>query len=165
MLCKKAAFLGKLALFVTGLMGYGSALSLGGLLGGGGGVGGGFGGFGGGFGGGIPPLAPGIGGIGGGFRPPFLNDVNVNVNADSPGGYYKYGNYGDEQHRQEKKLTFQTPSTSTVAPNGDVLVDTFYDFEKKVLMQDRHLPPDVYGHDDMAQETTNGYRSFVWKET
>lgn len=147
LLCKKAAFLGKMALFVTGLLGYGSAFSLGGLGGlfGGGGFGGGFG-----PGGGWP-----LGGVG--ARPPFLNDVNVNVQADYP-GYYK--GYDDEYRRQEKKLTYPT-STMSAVPAVDLMADNFYDYETKVMKQDRHAPVG-YEQSDVELEAPKGYRSFAW---
>lgn len=147
LLCKKAAFLGKMALFVTGLLGYGSAFSLGGLFGAGGlggiGSGGGW------------PVAGGIG-----ARPPFLNDVNVNVQADYP-GYYK--GYGEEYRRQEKKLTYPA-STTSARPTGDVVADNFYDYEKNVMQQDRHAPNE-YEQIDAELEATKGFRSFAWTTT
>lgn len=150
LLCKKAAFLGKMALFVTGLLGYSSAFSLGGL----GGLfgGGGFGGFGS---GGGWPVAGGIG-----ARPPFLNDVNVNVQADYP-GYYK--GYGDDYRRQEKKLTYPASTTSAM-PAGDMMSDNFYEYEKKVMQQDRHAPIE-YEQADAELEATKGFRSFAWSTT
>lgn len=170
LLCKKAAFLGKLALFVTGLLGYGSAFSLGGLGGlFGGGYGGGYSGGYGGFGGGGWP-------VGGPVRPPFLNDVNVNVQADTAGGYYK--GYGDEYRRhtdrQEKKLsafvtsptaTATVPSSSAAQPaSAGLLTDHFYDYEQKVLQQDRHAPIDfgLMAADAETPDASKAYRTFAW---
>lgn len=148
LLCKKAAFLGKIALFVTGLLGYGSAFSLGGLAGGFTGGLGGLGGFGGGVGGvpffdGIRPVhdtvsVSGVSGVGGGYHPDLLG----------PGGYYK----SEDVKRAENSVTAQ--------PNKqDVLVDHFYNFEKKVLLQDRNSK--LYEKELDAEG--RGYRNFAWK--
>lgn len=153
MLCKKAAFLAKIALYVSGLVGFGSAFSLGGLASGGGGGFGGFGGYGGhGFGGG----GGGFGGGGGGFnRPPLhLNDLEPEVGQS---GYYK--------RRHEKQLSIDSNQPTAAAltlaqpPHQDEFNDHFYEFEKKVLLQDRHRGV----IETEKPETSNGYRTFVWK--
>lgn len=151
LLCKKAAFLAKIALYVSGLVGFGSAFSLGGLAGGASGFGGygGYGGYGGnGFGG------PNLGGFGGGgvIRPPLqLNDLEPEV-----GGYYK--------RRHEKQLSpggggVQSAALAITQPPQDDFNDHFYEYEKKVLLQDRHRGT----IDAEKPETSNGYRTFVWK--
>lgn len=150
LLCKKAAFLAKIALYVSGLVGFGSAFSLGGLAGGGGFGGlGGYGGYGG----------YGVNGYGGGgfgtgavVRPPHhLNDLEAEV-----GGYYK--------RRHEKQLStggnLQSAALAITQPPQDEFNDNFYEFEKKVLLQDRHR-----GSIETVEkpESSNGYRTFVWK--
>lgn len=153
LLCKKAAFLGKIALFVSGLLGYGSAFSLGGLAGGLTGGLGGLGGFGGGFGGGVGGVpffdgirpvhdtvsVSGVNGGGGGYHPDLLG----------PGGYYK----SEDLKRVENSVTVQPPNEQ------DVLVDHFYNFEKKVLLQDRNSK--LYEKELDAEG--RGYRNFAWK--
>lgn len=137
----------KIALYVSGLVGFGSAFSLGGLAGGGG-----FGGLGGYGGNGY-----GAGGYGGGFgggavlRPPLhLNDLEPEV-----GGYYK--------RRHEKQLTtgsgLQAEALAITHPPQDEYNDHFYEFEKKVLLQDRHRG----SIETEKPESSNGYRTFVWK--
>lgn len=139
---------------MSGLLGYGSAFSLGGLTGLGGGGFGGLGGFGGaGFGGGFG------GHQGGVFRPPHHNQFNdLEVQSDTSGisgGYYK--------RRHEKQLIDAGQSMAiAITPPPNVFNDHFYEFEKKVLLQDRHRG---VGAGNEEPDSNGGYRTFVWKTT
>lgn len=158
LLCKKAAFLGKIALFIFGLFGYGSAFSLGGLFGSGG-LGGGYGGgYGGGFGGGI------------GQRPIF-DTVSVSSVGNGPihhdypgasggagvgisgGGYYR-------AERADKKKIENVLPLLEAQTEQQLLNDQFYNYERKVLLQDRNSK--LY-EKDLDADDRNGYRSFAWK--
>lgn len=146
LLCKKAAFLGKIALFVSGLFGYGSAFSLGSLFGFG--TGGAAGGW---YGGG-----PGYyGGGGGGINRPVVHDGISGGYPDilaGPGGYYK---------AQDIKRDHSAPSSvADPPPPAPSINDNFYDFEKKIQLQDRNTK--LYEKDLDAESSRNGYRTFVW---
>lgn len=138
LLCKKAAFLGKFALFITGLLGFGSLFSLNGLAGGFSGLGGGLGG--------------GVGGFGG-HKPIFGDGIVHNDYGSLSGGYYKIDN--PNEYRKQQAHT---------DPRKEELVDTFYDYEKKVL-NDRNNPFikkefKFKTNDDQQQPE---YRAFTWK--
>lgn len=155
LLCKKAAFLGKIALFVFGLLGYGSAFSLGGLTSG-------FGGFGGGYGG---------GGVGG-FQRPIFDSISVSnigngpINHDYPGasggagiglgggGYYR------TERADKKKVENTLPLLAAQTEQEELLNDHFYNYEKKVLLQDRNTK--LY-EKDLEADDRSGYRNFAWK--
>lgn len=129
-LCKKAAFLGKFALFITGLLGFGSLFSLNGLAGGFSGLGGGLGNF--------------------GHRPVFSDGVVHNDYGTLSGGYYK----ADSSNEYRKQND----------PRKEELVDNFYDYDKKVLLNDRNNPFKkefkFKTNEDLQQPE---YRAFTWK--
>lgn len=147
LLCKKAAFLGKIALFVSGLFGYGSVFSLGSLFGLGSGIGGGLGAYGGG------------GGYYGVNRP-IVHDGLSGGYPDilaGPGGYYK-----TQDIRREQTAAASQPDPPPT-PTSPPIIDTFYDFEKKLQLQDRNsklYEKDLDGAD--SNHNRNGYRTFVW---
>lgn len=148
LLSKKALFLGKIALFLSSIFGFGSIFSLGSLFGGGGG-GHGFGydqrPYGGGGG-------SGYGGGGGYHQTPYENNNNNNNNHNDnshlSSGYYKI-------HEQVQEVTEKQP-----------IHDPFYDYERKVLLRDRGAK--LYERDlneENLAENNNGYRNFAWKTT
>ncbi|XP_052863716.1 uncharacterized protein LOC128270357 [Anopheles cruzii] len=146
LLSKKALILGKIALFLSGMFGYGSffAPSFGGFGGYGGGFGGGFGGGGGhhgGYGFGSKPFR---------YNNPFADNPDFDnqhhhhqhhhddhhhsgdYHAGSPsldsdqtsGGYYK---------KKDKFLNLD----ERIQPQASSMVDKFYDYEKQQMLKDR----------------------------
>lgn len=151
MLCKKAAFLGKIALFISGLLGYGGIFSLG-ALGGGNLFGGG-----GGHHGHRPIFNDGI--FGGGPIP--LSDPQHENYPLSGGGYYK------SEIRNQVVQPNTASSVATTVTDKVLLNDNFYNYEKKVLFQDRHsklYEKEMENEDKLINLTPSiGYRSFAWK--
>ncbi|XP_050091240.1 uncharacterized protein LOC126574874 [Anopheles aquasalis] len=121
LLSKKALILGKIALFLSGMFGYGSffAPSLVGGFGGGGFGGGGFSGgyHGGGYGFGSKPFR---------YNNPLHTHHHGVSQADdlTSGGYYK---------KKDKFLNLDERVEPTAAP----LVDKFYEYEKQQMLKDR----------------------------
>lgn len=150
LLLKKAVFLGKFAMFITGLLGFGNILSIGQF----GGVnsyphrpGGGFGGFGGlgGLGGNRPFGAFGdsFGGAGGGGGVGGLS-----------GGYYKSSG--------SAPIAFNEFVTTEKDPQ---YVDQFYNFEKKYL-QNKSEKIDKEPKTSTEQSSrSNSYRNFKWQSS
>lgn len=139
LLCKKAAFLGKFALFITGLLGFGSLFS---------GLAGGFGGFGG---GGLG------GGLGGGsfvnHKPIFGDGVVHHDYGSLSGGYYKIDNPNEYRKQQ-----------ASSDPRKEEVVDNFYDYEKKVLLTDRNNPfKKEFKFKTSEDQQQPEYRAFTWK--
>lgn len=156
LLCKKAALLGKFALFISGLLGFGSLFSLGNFGGFGGGIGSAFGNaFGGGFQGVRPHLGP--------HRPQFFGDnvdvgVNTGISAGQhdplSGGYYK---------SDDKRIAATKPITPIHENAQELINDNFYDYEKQVLLQDRNTK--LYEKDaagSTQERSPNVYRNFAW---
>uniref|UniRef100_A0A903Z0F2 Protein osiris 10 n=1 Tax=Anopheles minimus TaxID=112268 RepID=A0A903Z0F2_9DIPT len=140
LLSKKALILGKIALFLSGLFGYGSFLtpSL---------YGGGFGGYGGGFSG-----HGGIGGFGFGSKPFRYN----NPLADSPDfdshqqQHHQHHHHHDDYHGggvshdshtsggyYKKKDKFLNLDERVEPQTASSLVDKFYEYEKQQMLKDR----------------------------
>lgn len=145
LLCKKAAFLGKFALFITGLLGFGSLFSLNGLAGGLSGLGGGFGG---GLGGGLGSF---------GHKPIFSDGIVHNDHGTLSGGYYKIDNPNEYR---------KVPQHANSDPRKEELVDNFYDYEKKVLLTDRNNPfkkEFKFKANEEQQQQQPEYRAFTWK--
>ncbi|KAL5284813.1 hypothetical protein ACFFRR_006868 [Megaselia abdita] len=132
LLLKKATFLAKLALYISTLFGVGGAFTLANLAGGS--LGGGIGGIGGGgghyhhqsFGGGL-----------GGFSPIKSSSSYAATDAYDSG----YGGL----LRNERQFNFDKPR-STNEPISTH--DKFYDYEKNVLGQERHITVHRKSHDD-----------------
>lgn len=133
LLCKKAAFLGKFALFITGLLGFGSLFSLNGLTGGFSGLGGGLGSF-------------------GGHKPIFGDGIVHHDYGSLSGGYYKVENPNEYRKQQ-----------ATNDPRNEELVDNFYDYEKKVLLNDRNNPFKKDFKFKTTEDQQPEYRAFTWK--
>lgn len=154
LLLKKAVFLGKFAMFITGLLGFGNLLSIG-QFGGinsyqqphrpfGGGIGGGIGGHhhgsGGGGGGGFGSLSDSFGG--GGLS----------------GGYYKSG----------ASVAYNEFATTEKEPQ---FADQFYNFEKKILQNKSEKTFTNVNEKETKIPTpeqsgrSNSYRNFVWQSS
>ncbi|XP_049547967.1 uncharacterized protein LOC125959199 [Anopheles darlingi] len=123
LLSKKALILGKIALFLSGMFGYGSFFAPS-LVGGFGGGGYGGGGFGGGFTGGYHG-----GGYGFGSKPfrynnPLADNPDFDEQPHTSGGYYK---------KKDKFLNLD----ERVEPSAAPLVDKFYEYEKQQMLKDR----------------------------
>lgn len=137
LLCKKAAFLGKFALFITGLLGFGSLFSLNGLAGGFGGLGGGLGGY--------------------GHKPILSDGIIHNDYGSLSGGYYKIDNPNEYRKTQQ----------ASTDPRKEELVDHFYEYDKKVLLNDQNNNNNRFKKE--FKFTTNDnqqqpeYRAFTWK--
>ncbi|XP_058115847.1 uncharacterized protein LOC131287152 [Anopheles ziemanni] len=145
LLSKKALILGKIALFLSGMFGYGSLLTPA--------IAGGFGGFGGygGFGHGF--AGHGAGGYGFGSKPFRYN----NPLADSPDydshhhqhhhhssshhGDYQHGVAADSDHGSagyyKKKDKFLNLDERIEPQTASSLVDKFYEYEKQQMLKDR----------------------------
>lgn len=157
LLCKKAALLGKFALFISGLLGFGSIFSMANF----GGFGGGFGGGGGG--GGF------LNGLGGGFhgvrphRPHFFAD-NVDVGVNTGLGSGQHDPLSGGYFKSDDKRLAAKPITPIHETTQDEINDNFYDYEKKVLLQDRNTK--LFEKDAAASSTQerspNIYRNFAW---
>lgn len=142
LLSKKAAFLSKLALFISSFFGFGGLATLGGIGAGlaGGGLGG-YGGYGGiGYGGGYG------GGLGGGYgRDPVLDSVRPDL-----------GNY--------KVIDNNTPRTQ----EEQHLEDHFYEYDKKHLLKDRSSrlhERELDVQERHAKYKPTSQRNFVWATT
>lgn len=150
LLLKKAVFLGKFAMFITGVLGFGNLLSIGQFNGvnyqpnrpfggfggfGGGGLGGGFGGGGAHHHGGFGPLSDSYGG--GGLS----------------GGYYKSSG---------APISFNDFVTTEKDPQ---FADQFYNFEKKMLSNksDKSFEKDSKLPITEQSGRSNTQRNFVWQ--
>lgn len=153
LLLKKAVFLGKFAMFITGLLGVGGILQAGQFSG----INSfqqpnrpfGFGGFGGGggSGGGLGGLGSGLGGLGGN------NQFGTFGDSSLSGGYYK-SSPGANIGIHEFATTEKDPQ----------FIDQFYNYEKKLLQNksDKSLDKEP----KLSTERTaraNTYRNFVWQ--
>lgn len=150
LLLKKAVFLGKFAMFISGLLGLGGLFSFGQFAG--------IGGLG------------GIGGIGGIHRPPlFGGGPGFGVPHDSlSGGYYK----GDDTFKSFNN--YYELATTEKEPN---YMDGFYNYEKKIVQEksskvfdkepkvpDEQLQQQQQEQQQQQQSSrANAYRSFAWK--
>lgn len=145
LLLKKAMFLGKFAMFITGLLGFGNLLSLGGQFGGFGGLGGI----------GVQPNRPFGGGFGGGGLGSFGNHHHQGgFNDGLGGGYYK--------HSGGNPVTFNEFSLSEKDPQ---YADQFYNYEKKLLQtkSDKLFEKDPKTATSEQPGRANSQRSFVWQ--
>uniref|UniRef100_A0A903WPS5 Uncharacterized protein n=1 Tax=Anopheles darlingi TaxID=43151 RepID=A0A903WPS5_ANODA len=151
LLSKKALILGKIALFLSGMFGYGSFFAPS-LVGGFGGAGYGGGGFGGGFTGGYHG-----GGYGFGSKPfRYNNPLADNPDFDEQPQHHHHHHHDDHYHHQHthhhggssaddhstsggyyKKKDKFLNLDERVEPSAAPLVDKFYEYEKQQMLKDR----------------------------
>lgn len=148
LLLKKAVFLGKFAMFITGVLGFGNLLSIGQFNG----VNYqpnrpfGFGGFGGGLGGGSHHHH-------GSFGP--LSDSGSYGSGGLSGGYYKSSG---------APISFNEFATTEKDPP---FADQFYNFEKKMLSNksDKSFEKDPKLPIAEQSGRSNTHRNFVWQSS
>jgi len=146
LLSKKALFLGKIALFLSSIFGYGGLLSFGGI---GSGFGGGYGS--GGFGNGgynhHYHHKPHFGGGGGG------GSFGGNNYGYVPQEFYKNENHDGTVYQQPAEVTENIP-----------LLDKFYDYEKQYLLQDKLFERNSQTPRKSERSSNRDeFRSFAWK--
>lgn len=147
LLVKKAAFLAKFGIFISGLFGFGSLFSAASLFGGYGG--GGYGGY------GYSGFKP----HGGGFGSFSSAHTTLQDDHHLSDGYYKKS----DNWQESSQIKTQQVKPDVVA-EAQTLADNFYDYEKKVLGLNRvpkQYERDLVSYDDHRHD--HEFRNFAWQ--
>jgi hypothetical protein len=141
LLCKKGLFILKFGAFLSGILGFGSVFSLSGLL---------------------PHLA-----LGAGLHQPSLLNVD-GLGAFGHHGHHHHHQYNDHlssgyyKSPRDKLIPAETTENVVVVPQND----NFYDYEKKVYLNERtskmHERDDTQ-FEDRSEQNNNAYRNFAWQ--